>query len=1339
VAGRYWIEDVLGRGGMGAVYRVRDQRTGRALALKRGWSKDARKAERRDALLEREYYTLVQLAHPKIIEVYEYGVDDNGPYYTMELLEGADLDKRGPLPWKQACALLYDVASSLAMVHARGLIHRDVSLRNVRCTPEGRAKLIDFGAMAPMGVVREIAGTPPFVAPEVMQMQELDGRADLFSLGALGYYVLTGRHAYPARRLGELHDVWRSRPTPPARVVPEVPAALSALIMQLLMLDRGARPRSAAELMERLAALSGLPMDERVEVSRAYLTTPALVGRDEQLALARGHILSFARGEGGCLLIDGEAGSGRSRMLGACVLEGKLLGATVLRADASDGSAGDWGVARALCSQLLELMPKEAADAAGLSRYVLGHVVDELGGDGTPSSSMPERSVLLQALCDFMLTSSRAKPLLLAVDDVDKIDEPSAALLAALAHKIERHAVMLVLSAERGPSLGDTASLRLLRLAAQTIELGPLQPEQTQALMNSIFGDVANVQFLAGRIHALVQGNPRATMDLVQHLAARGLARYQAGSWLLPSTLDEGDLPRTLAGALAGRLAPLTADARALLDALCVADGDSLMVSDYAQLADLDDPKRVFLALDELVTARLLVAEGAGYRFSQRGLLPVLQQGMADEQRRLIHARIAALLERNGGDVLRRAHHLLLAGRHREAIELLCSIDLLARLPPVSLLARALEQAERLGLPARTLHQLRSALLSKAAIVPDPESFRRCLPQVLVQLELDSGLTLYQQLSEVPRGERLQQALTRTRERHLATPEGERVCSIEEAIRELARLCGASCSYAAQLFDLETLERLPSLEPLLPLSPALASVWPLVEAYKDWVCGRFLQHREICQRLLTRIAAPDRGGLDEAQYKRTHAGLHYAAGLFEASLGISSVETRAQVLEAAREHRVNAWRIRMLLHLNQGNVEEARNCERRAELLQLQESSEQSYLGAGTGWEMMGLAEAGDLLGVKSCLDQLTLIAQRYSSWRPWVAYGQCRYRWLQGDLQGALDALLPGFELAAPARHNVYSSLAGLHVRLLVELGRHDEAVARGREYFEIYRREQLVSSDHALVIGFAEALAACGEPEDAVRTIDPLIETCEKLGCAGLSLGMLYEARARIALHMDDEEAQGHFAELCAREYKKAGNPALSARLSHALDEVREGGSDVDELAELREPSQSAAAETAAGYNTVHSRIMACMDRDERARCALTLLLQSTQSDCGYLYGVREGRPLLLAGLPELPVDPSLDRWVEQRFRTMLAVSKGKTATKPHHAEQTSDDFDSPYVNAEGRTLAPTFLFATRSQEPWLAAVLVLELPPQPRTLPSKALLDELANELLEAGDVDGVRAEP
>ena len=128
-----------------------------------------------------------------------------------------DLRERGQLPWRDACALLRDIASSLAVLHSRRLLHRDVSARNVRCTSDGRAKLIDFGAMMAMGLPKQTVGTPPFVPPEALQLQALDARADLYALGALGYHMLTGQlrvsgtHARAAARRMAQESAARAR------------------------------------------------------------------------------------------------------------------------------------------------------------------------------------------------------------------------------------------------------------------------------------------------------------------------------------------------------------------------------------------------------------------------------------------------------------------------------------------------------------------------------------------------------------------------------------------------------------------------------------------------------------------------------------------------------------------------------------------------------------------------------------------------------------------------------------------------------------------------------------------------------------------------------------------------------------------------------------------------------------------------------------------------------------------------------------------------------------------------------------------------------------------------
>src|SRR6188472_2064914 len=123
VANRYLLESELGAGGVGKVALALDEHTGRRVALKQLRAPAAQDREELLTLFKREYYTLKQLAHPLFVEVYEYGVDADGPFFTMELLSGRDLAECAPLPWPEVCRVLRDIASGLAMLHSRGLVY----------------------------------------------------------------------------------------------------------------------------------------------------------------------------------------------------------------------------------------------------------------------------------------------------------------------------------------------------------------------------------------------------------------------------------------------------------------------------------------------------------------------------------------------------------------------------------------------------------------------------------------------------------------------------------------------------------------------------------------------------------------------------------------------------------------------------------------------------------------------------------------------------------------------------------------------------------------------------------------------------------------------------------------------------------------------------------------------------------------------------------------------------------------------------------------------------------------------------------------------------------------
>src|SRR5262245_35494370 len=373
VAGRYRLSRKLARGGMGEVFSALDQSTGQKVALKR-MLPTAREQRSLVVHFMREYHALAELRHPRIIEVFDYGVDRNVPYYTMELLDGQDLRDLSPLPYREACAHLRDVASSLALLHARRLLHRDVSPRNVRRTSDGRCKLLDFGAMMPFGIPANVTGTAPCVPPEALQGAPLDQRSDLYALGALAYCLLTGRHGYTVSEFDELPAAWKQALVRPKRRVRDLPDALDQLVMALMSLDPMKRPSSAAEVIDWLSAIGELPPDDSTAAARSFLTSSHIWGRDsERVELSR-RLSKALTGDGSTLLIRGEAGAGKSRLLAEAALVGQTCGLTVVRLVARKQRGAAAMLVSDLIHGLRQAAPVEAQRAAARRPHVLAEL-----------------------------------------------------------------------------------------------------------------------------------------------------------------------------------------------------------------------------------------------------------------------------------------------------------------------------------------------------------------------------------------------------------------------------------------------------------------------------------------------------------------------------------------------------------------------------------------------------------------------------------------------------------------------------------------------------------------------------------------------------------------------------------------------------------------------------------------------------------------------------------------------------------------------------------------------------------------------------------------------------
>jgi hypothetical protein len=1345
IADRYSVREALGRGAMAAVFRVHDERTGQDVALKRLRAADREHAQVALALFEREYHTLCQLAHPRIVQVFDYGVDHDGAFYTMELLDGEDLQsKRGRLPWRTVCAVLRDVASSLAILHSRRLLHRDPSPRNVRCTSDGRAKLIDFGAMTPMGTPKHVAGTAPLVPPEALSQQALDARADLFALGALAYWMLTGRYAYPARLLEELRDLWRTTPPAPRTLVPDVPEALDDLVMALLHLDRASRPATAAEVIERLCSIAGLPMEEHVAVTEAYLATPNLVGRDDLLRDFRGRMLGSLRGSSVLAVIEGEPGSGRSRMLDACVLEAKLLGATVARANADEGGGHDYGVLQALAEQLMEALPDVCEQAASAHRPLLAQVLPEVAPRASrpapralpvQQDAPPERRHLQIALRDWLLAVARGRRLVLAVDDFDRVDEPSAAVLAALADASRnRNLSLLVTSLRRSEA---SAALELLREIGTRSLLEPLSAEHTEALLRSVFGDVDDLVPVAARVHELASGNPRATMELARHLVERGLARYEAGRWTLPAALGAGELPPTLAAAQRVRIEALQGDARSLLEALSLCTLAMVPVADYALLTEHGDRGRTYRALDAALSVGILAPAGERFRFSNHEWVRQLRAGLMPDQRCALHARIATLVER-WGDAKSLPRHLIEAGQAESAIALILSRIGKPYDPqsgvPLWLLERACLEAERLGLTKPIQHRLRVWTVAVAAIRGDLGLFQRYASAMVPLLRSESGLDDWHALTDVPESERTAAALRRAHLRYQQLPIEQRGFAPGEAITQLARLVMAFVGMVSVAQDVTLTEEIPSLLPLCSLSPAIEVMHIMTEMAEALRAGRTEEGRRIGLRALERLEQPDNARMDSDPHRVLRFGLRYVLGAVEASCGLPAAADRVAPLEQAPGYRVNAWRTRMIEHVMQGDVAAARASRRRAELLQLEDGQELPYPGTNAHYEALAHWYTQDLIAIKGITERLTAIAQDFPGWIPIMHTSRSHYLRLRGDANAALATLEPALRGAQPGRHRHWAWVAGAHVQALDALGRHDEAVSRGLEYLAICERERLAPNHRSVALPLIDALLAAGRVDDAEQLADRCIEEIETAGVTGLPRGASYEARARVAIARRDAVAFERWAECCAQVYQRGHNPALRTKYEHLRrDAEAEGISDPEDLKATADWTDQVARQE---QTRSAKQLSEPIPEGERGERALRVLLQTAGADRGVLFGLREGRLELIAADPEPEPGDQLRRQLWEYLEAELEAGR---ASDPAHDGPTAISPVAACADGAGRRFEPVLLWSKRGGQTELAAVAALhcEGGRNGRLLPDAEVLEALACALLERRG--GGRSEP
>lgn len=279
--GSYRLDALLGRGGMGEVWRASHRTLARPAAIKLirrdALGNDAAAAELASARFEREAQVIANLQSPHTVQLYDFGTTDDGTlYYVMELLDGVDLDNlvrtHGPLPAERAVHILTQVCASLNEAHRRGVVHRDVKPANIYLCREAFehdvAKVLDFGLVKQVSAGADalrltradvVAGTPAYMAPEMaLGRDTVDARADLYALGCVAFWLLTGRLVFEGDTANAMivAHVKDDPPRPSAHTELPIPDALERLVLDCLEKDPAARPQTAEQVAARLRVVT---------------------------------------------------------------------------------------------------------------------------------------------------------------------------------------------------------------------------------------------------------------------------------------------------------------------------------------------------------------------------------------------------------------------------------------------------------------------------------------------------------------------------------------------------------------------------------------------------------------------------------------------------------------------------------------------------------------------------------------------------------------------------------------------------------------------------------------------------------------------------------------------------------------------------------------------------------------------------------------------------------------------------------------------------------------------------------------------------------------------------
>lgn len=671
------LEQELGRGAQGVVYRAIRQNEAFAVKVRHLRSRDA------DGLSEalrfrRESTSLARLRHKNLARIFEVGEEDGSPYIVMEFVAGRPLSEliaEGPLPELQVRRIGRCIAGALAEVSRHGLVHRDVKPKNILVTADGEAKLIDFGFVASsrtLGAELEVVGTLRYAAPEQSGgiARPVDGRSDLYSLGAVLFECLTGRPPFLADDLGELVRLHATQPAPDVRAFnANVSPGLASVVARLLVKEPDERIESGAALEQALAMLEG---GAAPKPTTSPSVSPALeaeeigfVGRAAEVARLRAVWDRTVReGRGSVHFILGESGSGKSRLAREFVREAASMGPVlILRSKSSPGDAVPFSAVRSAVDRYLanldyltprgrestvETIRNAAGEFAPLLRLFSPRLAEFLPEPGKGGFAGATQEQFLNAVSSFLARLAAGNPCIYLLDDLQWLDDGSRSVLSRLSREASRVPILVLCTARSEPEHEGAVSRVASEIGlppSQCLRVTPLDTLAVGQLMADYLGASPLDPELVERIALRSGGSPFSVTEYVRAMLEAGVLRPSWNRWIADaSRLEQLQLPDDVIRLVVKRLDGLSESTREVLTAAAVLGSRfSLALLPGAAAVRLE---RVNEAILEGRRASLLeLAEPGVYGFVHDHVREALLFRLDSQALKVVHQRCAEALE----------------------------------------------------------------------------------------------------------------------------------------------------------------------------------------------------------------------------------------------------------------------------------------------------------------------------------------------------------------------------------------------------------------------------------------------------------------------------------------------------------------------------------------------------------------------------------------------------------------------------------------------------------------------------------------------------------------------